>query len=152
MKEVDSINANQEQQTKNTENIQINDTKEDKLDTNLNSIILQIYKIDNLSKLYETHPVLYDIIVNNRYKPAYRLPLLRAITNIENEDNRNSLINSLIKILDNMTITDELKKIISELNLIKNSEVGKVKYGGKIRFNRKRKSSKRKSSKKKQNK
>ena len=147
MKDVGEFTDSKEIEIKEQENINRDIEKEQ----NLGPKLVKIFNED-LEEIYKKHPVLYDIIFNKKYKPVYRLPLLRAIAIIQNREDRNSLIYELEKILGNMTITDELTKIISELNLIKNSDVGEFKYGGKIRFNRKRKSSKRKSSKKKQNK
>lgn len=147
MKEVATITDSTEIEIKEEENINRDIEKEQNLDSKL----VEIFNVD-LKQIYIKHPVLYDIIIKKRYKPVYRLPLLRAIAIIQNKKGRNSLIDELEKILGDITRTDELTKIISELDLIKNSDISEFKYGGKMRFNRKRKSSKRKSSKKKENK
>ncbi len=147
MKEVATITDSTEIEIKEEENINRDIEKEQNLDSKL----VEIFNVD-LEQIYIKHPVLYDIIIKKRYKPVYRLPLLRAIAIIQNKKGRNSLIDELEKILGDITRTDELTKIISELDLIKNSDISEFKYGGKMRFNRKRKSSKRKSSKRKSSK
>jgi hypothetical protein len=144
MEEVKNFSDSEEQAIKRDENIQRDIEEEAKLEKIFNM---------NLQKIYETHPILYQVIVRGTYEPVFRLPLLRAITIIQNKEDRNSLIDKLeYKILNNMNMTNELKKLISDLELIKKSELDKLKYGGKIKFNRKRKSSKKKSSKRKSSK
>jgi hypothetical protein len=141
MKEVAKITDSTEIDIKDAENIERDIKKEQNLDSKLPEIFNA-----NLGQIYNQHPVLYNIIVlKQKYKPVYRLALLRAITLIENKDDRDSLIDELTNILGPMNIKDDL---IKDLETIKKSELGLLKYGGKIKFNRKIKSSKRNSKKK----
>jgi hypothetical protein len=86
-------------------------------DDKINTVLKQAYKTENLQTIFDKHPVLNDIINNNRYENVYKIPLLNAINLIDNSEAKNNLINKLIDKLKNLpntqTIINELTNNIS---------------------------------------